>query len=237
MPDTLTLYANMACPYAQRVDIALKEAKADYTRYEVDLQNKPAWYAPQVNPASKVPAIAYGGPKVPPDQPSPESAKLAESLVLLEFVADIYPDADLLPTDPVQRAKVRFFIDAVSTKTVPAATMFLRNLGPGEPLVHGIETLQALLPTTGFAFGEFSLADIVVAPFIARLHIVASNFADVYSKEDAARLLSIFQAPEFARFQQYWKDLQAHPSFSATFDEAAITEVFGKGFAALSRQK
>ena len=68
----------------------------------------------------KVPAIAYGGPPVPPDQPSPESAKIAESLVLLDFVADLFPDSHLLPKDPVQRARARFFIDTVSTKFVPA---------------------------------------------------------------------------------------------------------------------
>ena len=33
---------------------ALAEAKAQFTRYEINLFDKPAWYAPQVNPASKV---------------------------------------------------------------------------------------------------------------------------------------------------------------------------------------
>jgi hypothetical protein len=36
------------------VEIALKEAKAGYNRFEIDLSNKPEWFAPQVNPASKV---------------------------------------------------------------------------------------------------------------------------------------------------------------------------------------
>lgn len=37
-----------------QVELALAEAKADYKRFDVDLQNKPEWYAPKVNPASKV---------------------------------------------------------------------------------------------------------------------------------------------------------------------------------------
>jgi glutathione S-transferase len=65
---------------ASQAEIALAHAKADYKRFEIDLQNKPEWYAPKVNPASKVPAVAYGGPDVAPDQPSPESTKIAESL-------------------------------------------------------------------------------------------------------------------------------------------------------------
>ena len=37
-----------------KVEIALAEAKATFKTYQIDLQNKPEWYAPKVNPASKV---------------------------------------------------------------------------------------------------------------------------------------------------------------------------------------
>lgn len=69
----LRLTSSQVCPYAQRVspiatlihhqntelsalqvEIALAEAKAPFTRYEINLADKPTWYAPQVNPASKV---------------------------------------------------------------------------------------------------------------------------------------------------------------------------------------
>ena len=46
----------------------------------------------------------FGSPKSDPEHPSPESEKIAESLVMLEFVADLYPETGLLPKDPVQRA-------------------------------------------------------------------------------------------------------------------------------------
>lgn len=93
--------ARRGCPYAQRVRIALKEANPPYTEYEIDLQNKPEWYAPRVNSTSKVcvasletlsppglkslpykhaqvPTMTYNGPKVEPSNPSLESFKLAE---------------------------------------------------------------------------------------------------------------------------------------------------------------
>ncbi len=37
-----------------KVELALKESGLSYERYEIDLKNKPEWYAPKVNPASKV---------------------------------------------------------------------------------------------------------------------------------------------------------------------------------------
>jgi|HubBroStandDraft_5_1064220.scaffolds.fasta_scaffold2450343_2 hypothetical protein len=37
-----------------QVELAFQEAKADVTRYWIDLKNKPEWFASQVNPAGKV---------------------------------------------------------------------------------------------------------------------------------------------------------------------------------------
>jgi hypothetical protein len=37
-----------------QTEIALAEVGAPFKRCEIDLENKPEWYAPKVNPASKV---------------------------------------------------------------------------------------------------------------------------------------------------------------------------------------
>ncbi|KAG2738771.1 hypothetical protein P692DRAFT_201904348 [Suillus brevipes Sb2] len=63
--------------------------------------------------------MTYGGPDVAPENPSPESTKLAESLILVEFIGDLYPSSNIVPADPVLRAKARFFIEIVSTKFSP----------------------------------------------------------------------------------------------------------------------
>jgi len=112
------------------VELALREAQASYTPFQIDLKDKPEWYAPRVNPASKVPALTYGGPHTPPSVPSSASQKITVSLVLLVFVADLFPHSSLLPKDPVQRAKARFFIDAVVNKYVPN---YIGAVARGEP--------------------------------------------------------------------------------------------------------
>ena len=69
--------------------------------------------------------MTYGGPKVDPSNPSPESFKLAESLILLGFIADLFPSANLYTNDPVQRAQVCFFIDTFSNNFVDQWYAFL----------------------------------------------------------------------------------------------------------------
>ncbi|OBZ77265.1 Pyrimidodiazepine synthase [Grifola frondosa] len=236
MPEQITLYTAKICPYAHRVELALEEARAKYTKFQIDLQNKPQWYAPQVNPASKVPAIAYGGPQVPPDQPSPDSIKLAESLVLLEFVSDLYPDSGLLPKDPVLRAKARFFIDAVSTKLVPAWGAYFSRHGPVDDFLKAIETIQALLPESGFAIGPYSIADAALTPHLARLRVSLKNDLGTYAEGEGQKTLQILSSDRFARFARYYKDLVARENFKATFDEEYVTDVYKKRFANLRTQ-
>ena len=90
-------------------------------------------------------------PKVSPDQPSPDPQKIAESLVLLEFITDLYPNSTLLQKDPVLRAKARLFIDAVSTKFLPAYVAAMLRGEPVDGLLQAIEALQDLLSTEELA--------------------------------------------------------------------------------------
>ena len=158
-----------------------------------------------------------------PDQPSPDSTKLVESLVLVEFIADLYPESGILPKDPVLRAKARLFVDAVSTKLGPAQAAVIHNGGDPEQLVKAYEHLQALLPPQGFAIGEFSVADIAVAPFFARLELNLANDLGGFpeGKGEGPKILELLQSPKLARIQEYSKALLSHPSVASTFDKVS----------------
>ena len=79
------------------VAIALEEAGLDYEAVKIDFANKeqlsPA-YA-QINPKSRVPALAV------------EGGILTETGALLDYIADITPEAGLRPSDPVLCARMR----------------------------------------------------------------------------------------------------------------------------------
>ncbi|KAF7300217.1 Serine carboxypeptidase [Mycena kentingensis (nom. inval.)] len=239
MTEQLTLYTAKICPFAQRVELALNEAKAGFNRYEIDLSNKPAWYAPQVNPASKVPAIAYGGPQVSPDQPSPDSAKLAESLILVEFVADLYPDTNILPADPVQRAKARFFIDAVSTKFLPEYMGPVARGTSFDPFFDALAAIQNLLPKDKtFAIGdEFTAADIAIAPFLARMEIWMKNDIGAYKEGEGKKAAEyFFEGDRFKRLVEYFEAIKARESFKMTFDADYIKTKYTARFAPVREQ-
>ena len=143
----------------------------------------------------------------------------------MEFIADLFPESGILPKDPVLRAKARLFIDAVSTKLAPAqAAVVIRGEDP-EQLVQAYEAIQALLPPQGFAVGEFSIADIAVAPFLARIDLNLTNDLGGFPADqgEGPKILELLRAPKLARLQQYFKDIQARPSFATTFDKVSYS--------------
>ncbi|KAF7318426.1 Glutathione S-transferase [Mycena chlorophos] len=229
----ITLYGAKICPFTQRVEMALYEAKAGYSRFEVDLVNKPEWFARDVNPASKVPAIAYGGPQTSPDQPSPLSTKLTESLVLLEFVADLYPNSSIFPTDPILRAKSRFFIDAVTTRFLPPYMGPIAHAKSFEPFWDALDSIQRLLPEDKvFAISdEFTVADMAIAPFLGRMEVWMKNDIGAYPKGEGLKAAEyFFNGERFKRFVRYFDAIKARESYKHTIDMEYLRNAYAARF-------
>lgn len=168
----------------------------------------------------------YGSPKSHPESPSPESAKLTESVVLLEFVADLYPDSGLLPKDPVQRARVRFFIDVVSNKVLPPyIAFFLRGEAPDSFIAAAAE-IQELLSPSGFAVGDhFTIADAALAPFLGRWELNFRNDVGKYPEGAGSRVHEVlFQSERFARLQKYFTNISSRQSFKNSFDSVRVAQ-------------
>ncbi|KAI0787559.1 hypothetical protein C8Q74DRAFT_1315439 [Fomes fomentarius] len=202
--------------YTAVVQLALDEANAKYQKHKFsNARSKPQWYY-QISPLGRIPAITYGGP---------DSAKLVESLALLEFIAEIHPEAGLLPTDPVGRAKARAFISTYENYVHDAFRgVFFGK--PADTILQAVEKLQNILPPTGFAVERFSIADIAVAPFLVRMMLFVKTGTGAYSDEDGQRMRDALASGKFARFRQYVQDLQERPCFQRNWDEALQIEIF-----------
>lgn len=147
--------------------------------------------------------------------------------ILVEFVADLYPEAGILPSDPVQRAKARFFIDAVNNKFANKYAAHVVNGAPAADLISGAEFIQSLLPTDKkYAVGdELSAADIAIIPFVLRGEIV-------FSLKDTENVWGTLKGEKFTRLFKYFDDLKAHPAVASTWDEKTVREAYTKRFSA-----
>lgn len=147
--------------------------------------------------------------------------KLAESLILVEFVADLFPEANLIPTDPVRRAQARFFIEVVSSKFVPAFQKFFGRGEGYEDLLTAAEAIQNLLPASGsYAMGDqYTIADIAITSFLARLKVASTNEVGKFAVGQGSEFLKALSGEKYAKFHAYTGRLLDRESFRATFDE------------------
>lgn len=138
----------------------------------------------------------------------------------MEFIDDLYPEASLLPKDPVLRAKARLFIDTVSNKFVPEFAKASRG-DPQEIILPVVETLQSILPPEGYVLGpEWSIADAAITPFAARLNVMLKYDIAVWKEGVGKKVYDTLQNdPKYARFKKYFKDVTSRPNFQTTFDE------------------
>jgi glutathione S-transferase len=87
------LYDAARCPYCARVRIALAEKSIVPETIEIDLSDRPAWIY-ELNPAGRVPVLD-------------DEFVLPESLVIMEYLDEAYPDHPLLPVEISERAQAR----------------------------------------------------------------------------------------------------------------------------------
>ncbi|KAL1667348.1 hypothetical protein GGF50DRAFT_124968 [Schizophyllum commune] len=253
MVGQITLYASKMCPYAHRAEMALLETGLPYKRCEINLRAKPEWYTQvsaggqvrpipiptplsppsplhliTTHPHPQVPALTYGGPDVPPDQPSPESTKLIESMVLVEFANDLAPTHPLLPTDPLLRARARFFIEALSSRVTPQWYATVLRGEPFDKLFEGLEYLGSLVKGPYAVGEEYSIADVAATPVLARLEVClrdgVGNFKEGAPGEGAYERL--MGEERFARWREYFAGLEERESFRKSFDEAAFKQAY-----------
>lgn len=161
MTSTLTLISHHLCPYVQRAAIALAEKGVAFDRINIDLAAKPDWFL-KISPLGKVPLL-----QIP--QPSGD-AVLFESSVICEYLEETQAGAKLHPTDALQRARHRGWMEYGSSilsdlwgfETTRDAETFEQKR---QTVAAKFATVEAVLGDGPyFAGADFSLVDAVFAP-------------------------------------------------------------------------
>ncbi|KAI3514421.1 hypothetical protein L1887_12806 [Cichorium endivia] len=160
MTDEVKLYGSGASPLVSRVIIALNMKGIKYQNFEEDLSNKSADLL-KYNPVhKKVPVLVHNGNPI------------AESLVIVEYIDDVWKGVPILPQDPYERALARFWAKFVDDKCMPTAFKVFGSNGDEQVVAEACEQLQILeneLKVRGTKFfggDNINLVDIA-AGFIA----------------------------------------------------------------------
>ena len=127
----MVLYSGTTCPFSQRCRLVLFEKGMDFEIRDVDLFNKPEDIS-VMNPYGQVPILVE------------RDLILYESNIINEYIDERFPHPQLMPADPVQRARA-----AIRDRLTQLAPIFVKNK---------------------YMLGEeFSMLDVAIAPLLWRL--------------------------------------------------------------------
>ena len=93
----MVLYSGTTCPFSQRCRLVLFEKGMDFEVRDVDLFNKPEDLA-VMNPYNRVPVLVE------------RDLVLYESNIINEYIDERFPHPQLMPADPLMRARARLML-------------------------------------------------------------------------------------------------------------------------------
>ena len=158
----MTLYSATTCPYSHRCRIVLFEKGMDFQIIDVDLYNKPEDLA-VMSPYGRVPVLVE------------RDLVLYESNIINEYVDDRFPHPQLMPADPVMRARARLFlhrferelychIDTVEQGSQKAADKARATICDNLTVIAPVFVKQKYM-----LGDDFSMLDVTIAPLLWRL--------------------------------------------------------------------
>jgi stringent starvation protein A len=161
----MVLYSGTTCPFSQRCRFVLFEKGMDFEIRDIDLYNKPE-DIDVMNPYGQVPILVE------------RDLILYESNIINEYIDERFPHPQLMPADPVMRARTRLFLYNFE-KELFVNVSVLEVRGEVDPreldrarqnIRDRLSQLAPMLLKNKYMLGdEFSMLDVAVAPLLWRL--------------------------------------------------------------------
>jgi stringent starvation protein A len=159
----MVLYSGTTCPFSQRCRFVLHEKGMDFEIKDIDLFNRPDDIS-VMNPYGQVPILVE------------RDLILYESNIINEYIDERFPHPQLMPADPVMRARTRLFLFNFERELFVHVGVLERAGNPKameKARLSIREQLTQLAPVflkSKYMLGEeFSMLDVSLAPLLWRL--------------------------------------------------------------------
>ncbi len=163
----MVLYSGTTCPFSQRCRFVLFEKGMDFEIRDVDLYNKPEDIS-IMNPYGQVPILVE------------RDLILYESNIINEYIDERFPHPQLMPADPVMRARARLFLFNFERELFVHVQQLERrdhNKDTSKQMDRArqqirdrLTQLTPIFMKNKFMLGdEFSMLDVAIAPLLWRL--------------------------------------------------------------------
>jgi RNA polymerase-associated protein len=159
----MVLYSGTTCPFSQRCRFVLFEKGMDFEIRDVDLFNKPEDIN-VMNPYGQVPILVE------------RDLILYESNIINEYIDERFPHPQLMPADPVMRARTRLFLFNFERELF-VHVQTLENSNNQKAMEKARSTIRdrltqlapIMLKNKYMLGDDFSMLDVALAPLLWRL--------------------------------------------------------------------
>ena len=167
----MTLYSGTTCPFSHRCRIVLFEKGMDFQINDVDIHDKPEDLA-VMNPYNEVPVLVE------------RDLNLHEANIINEYIDERFPHPQLMPADPIMRARARLFLFRFEQELF-VHVRALENAGTTKKdqekaraaIRDNLTQIAPVFTKQKFMLGdEFSMLDVAVAPLLWRLEHYGIEF-------------------------------------------------------------
>ncbi|MBI2308619.1 MAG: glutathione S-transferase N-terminal domain-containing protein [Rhodocyclales bacterium] len=157
----MNLYSGTTCPFSHRCRIVLYEKGMDFQVIDVDLFNKPEDIA-VINPYNRVPVLVE------------RDLILYEPNIINEYIDERFPHPQLMPADPIMRAKARQLLSGMEREIFVHIEALEKNIKTADKARQTIRDrlieLAPIFTKQKHMLGDdFSMLDVAIAPLLWRL--------------------------------------------------------------------
>ncbi|KXK46002.1 MAG: Stringent starvation protein A [Nitrosomonas europaea] len=158
----MTLYSTATCPFSHRCRIVLHEKDMDFQVIDVDPNNIPEDIA-VISSYSKVPILVE------------RDLVLYEANIINEYIDDRFPHPQLMPAEPVMRARARLLLHRFEKELF----CHIESLEQGDhktadkaraEIADGLTMIAPIFEKQKYMLGdEYTMLDVAIAPLLWRL--------------------------------------------------------------------